>query len=195
MDKLTNIIGFIGKSGSGKSYLANVAGEISGLPVIEHKQIVREIVEMPVVRQIVDFKRKHSDARGEGEKVLDFVGDNDFMLPVQFFFMARILNFKLKRNLDPEKPAIIAFQALPLLPITKDFAERVRIYNPNENERLQRIAERDGVPFETVLNKTKRYEKLLNFDGIKYDRQFPNTGEGLPTGFVEYAESLRQICQ
>jgi dephospho-CoA kinase len=191
VNKYGKVIGFIGKSGSGKTYLANVCGEISGLLVFDHGEILRGVTEMPFVKQWVEYKRRKNMIAGTGKKVVDFVGDDDAFLRAQFFVMKHILNFKLKQKIDPETPMIVAFQALPMLPITREFGERVHIINPNDAERMRAISVRDGVPTESVAKRTHQYEKFLKFDTMKYDREFVNTGAGLPDGFVEYAESLR----
>ena len=186
--KYCSVISFIGKSGSGKSYLANIASEISGIPVYSHREAIADLLRMPIVNQIINLRMKCSNDDVENmTKQL-----RQKLSKTELFFAFKLLNFKMKRDIDPNSPIIVAAQAQPRLHIVKDFGHHNLVVG-DPSQRLLKLAERDGITESYAAQRTAFFEAFYDFDQFSYEHTWHNNYKTLPSGFENYAESLKDL--
>jgi len=182
MKKYSNVIGFLGASGAGKSYLADIASEISGIPVFKHEELWHQVFDVPVIK---DYLAQNGITDTSDRRyILEFLISSE-MFPVAI----KLVEEKFKAKIENGEPVITAWQRLPLFDVTKQFGE-ICLIKSDDDMRLNVVAKRDGV---SKSKAAKRISLEYDFTKFKFTKEFFNDCKTIPDGFIEYAQSLKEL--
>lgn len=182
--KKTIVIGFSGKAGSGKSFLAEHIGKETGVKVVKLDYQMAQVMNTPILKQLLQRKLKTKIPKAH-EHIQLFplwqnMGKN--FSRFEYWFFRILFNRKVKKTIrkSKEQVLIIDFIALPIIKVTKKFDEMYLVTSDND-ERLSRVGVRDNV----TLEKSLHVEKLLKAyydenDKFPFNATIENDYENIP---------------
>ena len=177
------IIGFSGKAGSGKSYIAKHVSSETGIKLVKLDYLVAQVVNKPILRRRLQKKIKIKIPKAHEDIQLFPLWQNldkDFS-KFEHWYIRRLLNRKVKKLIRKSKESlIIDFLSLPMLKVIKKFDE-VYLIESDDDVRLEKIMARDDMKVEASLNVEKYLKPYYAFnDAFTFSDIIVNNYETMP---------------
>ena len=161
------IIGIAGKVGSGKTFVAEQLSKQTGYKHIKLDYQAAEAANVPILKWLLQKRLKIKIPKAyEGIQLFPLLRNLEKPFSnLEFWLFKSSLNRRLKKLMRTNDSMIIDFVALPMLTASKKFDKMLVIESDNE-KRIRRLAERDGLTTEQVRKMDSFIDKYCNFNGL-----------------------------
>jgi len=198
-------VGITGKTTTGKSFFAQILGEMTGFHVIHADKYLDEIILKPPIKQLLekrigcelnateeDIMRSQSGDPVIWKRFLNIIHGPTIDLNKQkVLTVLFLLNHELAKELKQldGTPTIVESVGLPHFRAARNLADYTFVTS-DEQLRYQKKMHRDNITFEEAKKNDEFYCSIFNYDKLRYSRTFNNDYKSIPAGFEQYAEEL-----
>ncbi|MCL2439781.1 MAG: hypothetical protein FWD15_04715 [Alphaproteobacteria bacterium] len=199
------VIGITGKTGSGKTFVAELLGEMTGFEVIHCDKYLNNIILIEPIRKLLELRHGMDLDIGPGDEAgrKNIDGKIPYMVANMSRAEARLFTLVIDIMLCDElikrrgEPVIVDGLYIPKFYFSKEFASLAYITSAGGTAaRHEKIARRHpGLPFEVIKKADDLCNGVFGYKNIKYDRTFSNDYTNVPAGLEQYAEKILRAAR